>query len=174
MNAHAYAPMITETARRLADERKVRLRRLEGADRLTSEEKGFLWSHVRIRGSERLEVPDWTRPRISEVNRLPTIEVIIQIVSVESGVSFSDIVSHRHAREIVLPRHVAMYIAKATTPHSYPVIAKKFDGRDHTTVLYAVQKIERLLKAGDEAASALVRTCAAELRARGYRLPEGM
>ena len=47
---------------------------------------------------------------------------------------------------IVKPRQIAMFLAKTMTPRSFPEIGRRFGGRDHTTVLHAVRKIEDLLE----------------------------
>jgi chromosomal replication initiator protein len=52
--------------------------------------------------------------------------------------------SARRARAVARPRQVAMYLAKQLTPRSLPEIGRKFGGRDHTTVMHAVRKIEEL------------------------------
>jgi chromosomal replication initiator protein len=52
--------------------------------------------------------------------------------------------SARRARAVARPRQVAMYLAKQLTPRSLPEIGRKFGGRDHTTVMHAVRKIEQL------------------------------
>jgi chromosomal replication initiator protein len=52
--------------------------------------------------------------------------------------------SERRARAVARPRQVAMYLAKQLTTRSLPEIGKKFGGRDHTTVMHAVRKIEEL------------------------------
>jgi chromosomal replication initiator protein len=54
-------------------------------------------------------------------------------------------VSNRRTRVIVKPRQIAMYLAKTLTPRSFPEIGRRFGGRDHTTVLHAVRKIEELI-----------------------------
>ena len=46
---------------------------------------------------------------------------------------------------IVRPRQIAMYLAKILTPRSLPEIGRRFGGRDHTTVLHAVRKIEGMV-----------------------------
>src|SRR3546814_7587708 len=53
-------------------------------------------------------------------------------------------VSARRAREVARPRQVAMYLAKRLTPRSLPEIGRRFGGRDHTTVMHAVKRIEEL------------------------------
>ena len=53
--------------------------------------------------------------------------------------------SARRARSIARPRQIAMYLAKNLTTSSYPEIGRKFGGRDHTTIMHAVKKVEELL-----------------------------
>ena len=74
------------------------------------------------------------------------IEDIQKIVSQHYNVSRSDMLSARRTRTIVLPRQIAMYIAKNVTPRSLPEIGRRFGNRDHTTVLHAVRKIEGLVQ----------------------------
>jgi chromosomal replication initiator protein len=70
------------------------------------------------------------------------IEEIQRIVARHYNVSKSELLSNRRTRTIVRPRQIAMYLAKALTPRSLPEIGRRFGGRDHTTVLHAVRKIE--------------------------------
>lgn len=72
------------------------------------------------------------------------IEDIQRIVSRHYNVSKADLVSARRTQAIVRPRQIAMYLAKVLTPRSLPEIGRQFGGRDHTTVLHAVRKIEEL------------------------------
>ena len=51
----------------------------------------------------------------------------------------------RRTRVVVMPRQIAMYLSKTLTPRSFPEIGRRFGGRDHTTVLHAVRKIEELI-----------------------------
>jgi chromosomal replication initiator protein len=60
------------------------------------------------------------------------------------GIRIADMHSARRARAVARPRQVAMYLAKQLTPRSLPEIGRKFGGRDHTTVMYAIRKIEDL------------------------------
>ena len=73
------------------------------------------------------------------------IEDIQRIVARHYNVSRQELVSNRRTRVIVKPRQVAMYLAKMLTPRSFPEIGRRFGGRDHTTVLHAVRKIEELI-----------------------------
>ena len=57
----------------------------------------------------------------------------------------ADITGASRARAVARPRQMAMYLSKALTTRSYPEIARKLGGRDHTTVLYGVRKIEELM-----------------------------
>lgn len=72
------------------------------------------------------------------------IEEIQRIVSRHYNVSRNELLSNRRTRTIVKPRQVAMYLSKMLTPRSLPEIGRRFGGRDHTTVLHAVRKIEGL------------------------------
>ena len=67
----------------------------------------------------------------------------------------SDLLSTRLTRTIVNPRQVAIYLAKMLTPRSLPEIGRRFGGRDHTTVLHAVRKIEDLVGADTKLAQEL-------------------
>ena len=62
----------------------------------------------------------------------------------------SDLLSARRSRTIARPRQIAMYLSKILTTRSLPEIGRKFGGRDHTTVIHAVKKIEDL-RVGDVA-----------------------
>ncbi len=73
------------------------------------------------------------------------IDDIIAEVAKTYNVSVSDILSNRRTAPLVLARQVAMYIARETTDFSFNVIGENF-GKDHTTVLYNVKKIEEFLK----------------------------
>jgi chromosomal replication initiator protein len=72
------------------------------------------------------------------------IEDIQKVVAGHYNVSKHDLLSARRTRAIVRPRQIAMYLAKTMTPRSFPEIGKRFGGRDHTTVLHAVRKVEEL------------------------------
>ncbi len=72
------------------------------------------------------------------------IEEIQKLVANHYSVSRADILSSRRTAVVVRPRQVAMFLAKTLTMRSLPEIGRRFGGRDHTTVLHAVRKIEAL------------------------------
>ncbi len=77
-------------------------------------------------------------------DRRVTIEEIQKRVAEHYNIRLSDMHSARRARAVARPRQVAMYLAKQLTTRSLPEIGRKFGGRDHTTVMHAVKKVEEL------------------------------
>ena len=88
------------------------------------------------------EIRDLIRPQ--EPKRI-RIEEIQRMVARQYNVSRADLLSSRRTANVVRPRQVAMYLAKTLTLRSLPEIGRRFGGRDHTTVLHAVRKIENLV-----------------------------
>ncbi|MTJ82523.1 MAG: chromosomal replication initiator protein DnaA [Telmatospirillum sp.] len=80
-------------------------------------------------------------------DRRITIEEIQKKVAEHFNIRLADMHSARRARQVARPRQVAMYLAKQLTSRSLPEIGRKFGGRDHTTVMHAVKKIEELRSA---------------------------
>jgi chromosomal replication initiator protein len=85
-------------------------------------------------------------------DRRVTIEEIQKRVAEHYSIRLADMHSPRRARAVARPRQVAMYLAKQLTSRSLPEIGRKFGGRDHTTVMHAVRKIEEL-RASDQSFS---------------------
>jgi chromosomal replication initiator protein len=83
-------------------------------------------------------------------DRRVTIEEIQKKVAEHFAIRLADMHSPRRARQVARPRQVAMYLAKQLTSRSLPEIGRKFGGRDHTTVMHAVRKIDEL-RAADAA-----------------------
>ena len=77
-------------------------------------------------------------------DRRVTIDEIQKQVAAHYNIRIADMSSARRARAIARPRQVAMYLAKQLTSRSLPEIGRKFGGRDHTTVMHAVRKVEEL------------------------------
>jgi len=115
-------------------------RDLEGAvNRLLAHNK-LTGQPVTLEMAER-EMRDLIRP--AEPKRV-RIEDIQRVVARQYNVSRADLLSSRRTANVVRPRQVAMYLAKILTLRSLPEIGRRFGGRDHTTVLHAVRKIEAL------------------------------
>jgi chromosomal replication initiator protein len=76
--------------------------------------------------------------------RRVTIDEIQRRVAEHFNIKMAEMTSSRRARVVARPRQVAMYLAKQLTQRSLPEIGRKFGGRDHTTVMHAVRKIEEL------------------------------
>ena len=74
----------------------------------------------------------------------PTVDKIQRATAKQFGISMEEMLSKRRARAIARPRQVAMYLAKMLTTRSLPDIGRRFGGRDHTTVIHAVKRIDQL------------------------------
>ena len=103
----------------------------------------------------------------------PSIAAIQNRVARQFGVRVADIRSDRRGQAIVWPRHVAMWLCRELTPHSLPQIARHFGGRDHTTVMYAIRRIEDRMERRPDEASA-IRALAKELAEEGAGPPENV
>ena len=88
------------------------------------------------------------RPHLACNERKVTVDMIQKTVSEHYSLKQADLISERRARAVARPRQVAMWLAKQITTRSLPDIGRRFGGRDHTTVLHAVRRIEAL-KADD-------------------------
>jgi chromosomal replication initiator protein len=75
-----------------------------------------------------------------------TIEEILRAVSRYYGLKPSDLKSPKRSKEIALARQIAMFLCRGLTSSSFPEIGSSFGGKDHSTVIHAVNKIETLLK----------------------------
>ena len=78
-----------------------------------------------------------------------SIDLIQKKVSAYYNIRQSDIVGKKRVKQIVFPRQIAMYLARELTESSLPKIGKEFGGKDHTTVLHAIDKIENQLAEDD-------------------------
>ena len=96
--------------------------------------------------------------------RRVTIDEIQRRVCEHYRIRQSEMGSARRSREVARPRQIAMYIAKQLTQRSLPEIGRRFGGRDHTTVIHAVRRIEEL-RAADAEIDADVRLLLRQLEA---------
>lgn len=77
-------------------------------------------------------------------DRRISIEDIQKQVASHYNIKVSDMHSARRARQVARPRQVAMYLSKKFTSKSLPEIGRRFGGKDHTTVMHAVKRVEEL------------------------------
>lgn len=89
------------------------------------------------------------------------VEDILKVVASHYNVTRADILSQRRTANVVKPRQIAMYLAKTLTLRSLPEIGRRFGGRDHTTVLHAVRKIDGLRQVETELAGDLAQLTSA-------------
>ena len=88
------------------------------------------WLHVATTGREDQYPADFIRHIKRNVAREFEIEVI-------------EIDSERRKKDAVIPRHVAMYLTRNLTPKSFPEIGRRFGGRDHTSIIHAINMTAR-------------------------------
>jgi chromosomal replication initiator protein len=81
-----------------------------------------------------------------ERSRELSIEDIIKKVSNHFNIKVTDLKSPKRLKAVVLPRQVAMYLARQLTSSSYPEIGERFGGKDHSTIIHAIRKVERMME----------------------------
>jgi len=79
------------------------------------------------------------------ITKLPKISAVAKVVSEVLGIPMVDLYSHRRPKNVCYARQIAWYVARFSLLKTYPVIARSFN-RDHTTVLHAVQKVQRKIE----------------------------
>ncbi|HUV38005.1 MAG TPA: chromosomal replication initiator protein DnaA [Planctomycetota bacterium] len=104
--------------------------------------------------------------------RVISVPQIQETVAAHFGLKFSDLISKKRSRSVAFPRQIGMYLARQLTNLSLGDIGRLFGGRDHTTVLYACEKIEKRRET-DESLAGIVAELARELRSALARGPEG-
>ncbi len=115
------------------------VRELEGALNRIIADMQLIGREVTLESAQEL-----LRDLLRSCERRVTIDEIQRRVAEHFNIRQSEMTSERRARAVARPRQVAMYLAKQLTTRSLPEIGKKFGGRDHTTVMHAVRKIEEL------------------------------
>ena len=117
------------------------IRELEGA-------LNRIWANYELTG-KKINIENSTNlliDLISAREKAISIDCIKKKVSSYYNLSLSDMTSSRRSINIARPRQIAMFLCKGLTSYSYPEIGKAFGGKDHTTVLHAVKKIESMLE----------------------------
>lgn len=83
-----------------------------------------------------------TQPSMGAV----TIDTIQKVVAEHYNISISDLKSRHRSKKVLIPRQIAIYIARKLCDYSYPELGNEFGGKDHTTMLHSYEKIEDQLK----------------------------
>lgn len=115
------------------------IRELEGALNKVVAHSSLMKREVTLESTQQI-----LRDLLRANSKVITVEEIQKTVCQHFNVRMSDMHSSRRAQNVTRPRQMAMYLAKKLTPHSLPEIGRKFGGRDHTTVMHAVKKIQEL------------------------------
>jgi len=103
------------------------------------------------------------RPHLRGGEKRVTVDDIQKAAAEHFGLKQADLISERRNRAIARPRQAAMWLAKQLTTRSLPDIGRRFGGRDHTTVLHAVRRIDEL-RAGDAQLARDLETLTRKLR----------
>jgi len=134
----AFKAKIAEAAARIADDATVEQLVAE-ATPLPKE----IPAHPTVSNEAMREACEMEFPSANQYG--PRIDFIFRTVAKHFGVSYLDMRSARRTYNLVWPRQIAFYLARTLTLRSLPEIGRRMGGRDHTTVLHAVRKIEILL-----------------------------
>ncbi len=81
--------------------------------------------------------------------RAVTVEEIQKTVAHHFNIKISDLKSKKRLQALVLPRQIAMYLSRKLTECSFPEIGEKFGGKDHSTIIHAIKKIEKKISEND-------------------------
>ena len=126
-------------------------RDLEGAFNQVVAQSEFLGTPITLE-----TVQDTLSDSRYQASQRLTVDRIQRVVAEEFGIGLDDMVSKRRSRVVARPRQVAMYLCKKMTRRSLPDIGRRFGGRDHTTVMHAVKRVEDL-RQGDPQLHAKIR-----------------
>jgi chromosomal replication initiator protein len=123
----------------LADRFTDSVRELEGALNTLVARAGAGLAHIGLEEAQAV-----IRPHLKAGEKRITVDDIQKATADHFGLKQADLLSERRTRSVARPRQAAMWLAKQLTVRSLPDIGRRFGGRDHTTVLHAVRRIEEL------------------------------
>ncbi|WP_343683582.1 chromosomal replication initiator protein DnaA [Asticcacaulis sp.] len=132
----------------LADRVPGSIRELEGAVNTLAASAGARLGSLTLDEAMALLQPNL---KVSAERRV-TVDEIQKLTADHFALKQADLLSERRTRSVARPRQVAMWLCKQHTTRSYPDIGRRFGGRDHTTVLHAVKKVEELLQSDEQIA----------------------
>ena len=125
----------------IADKIKSNIRELEGAlIRVVA------YSRLVEKEVDEVVAQEVLKDLIVETEKKITVDLIQRKVAEYFEVRPSDMTAKRRSRNVVYPRHVAMFLCREMTGLSFPEIGEQFGGRDHTTILHAYGKIKKDIK----------------------------
>ncbi|HLY79462.1 MAG TPA: chromosomal replication initiator protein DnaA [Caulobacteraceae bacterium] len=133
------APMRPEVLQFLADRFTDSVRELEGALNTLIVRAG-----AGVGGLTLEETQAFLGPHLRGGEKRVTVDDIQKATAEHFALKQADLISERRTRSVARPRQAAMWLAKQLTTRSLPDIGRRFGGRDHTTVLHAVRRIEAL------------------------------
>ena len=124
----------------IANELKLSVREMIGAfNRIAA------YLNINNRKISVAEAKSILRDSLNKIETNITIEDIQKTVVSYYNISMHDFMSSRRSRSVARPRQIAMYLSKKMTTKSLPDIGRRFSGRDHTTVIHAIKKVEELM-----------------------------
>ena len=82
---------------------------------------------------------------VSTKRKVTSVKKIAESVAQFYNITIEDLIKQSRKKEFVKPRQVAMYLIRKELDNSFPSIGDFFGGRDHTTVMHAVEKVENLI-----------------------------
>jgi chromosomal replication initiator protein len=144
-NVHLPEDVIAFVAERVTSN----IRELEGA-------VNSVINHAMARGSISVEVAEEALSGIAQArSAVVTITQIVELVAAHYNVPVKEMESTRRSQHIALPRQVAMFLIRQFTHYSLDRIGEAFSGRDHSTVLHSIGKIEKQVKEDPELRAAV-------------------
>jgi chromosomal replication initiator protein len=141
-------PARPEVVQFLADRVPGSIRELEGALNTLVAGAGSRLARLTVEEAQTLLHPNLR----GGGERRITVDEIQKAAAEHFGLKQADLLSERRTRAVTRPRQIAMYVCKQLTTRSYPDIGRRFGGRDHTTVIHAVKRIEELSASDDQIA----------------------
>jgi chromosomal replication initiator protein len=133
-----------QVAQLLAEHIDSNIRELEGAVNRLISYAGLNNQEITPELVRRLLRDIFTQPKGQ-----PTMDDVLRVVTAHFQVKVTELQSRRRTKAIAFPRQVAMFLARAITRHSLEEVGGFFGGRDHTTVLYAVEQIDKQMRADE-------------------------
>ncbi len=141
-------PAKAEVIQFLADRVPGSIRELEGALNTLVAGAGSKLAKLTVEEAQTLLHPNLR----GGGERRITVDEIQKAAAEHFGLKQSDLLCERRTRAVTRPRQIAQYVCKQLTTRSYPDIGRRFGGRDHTTVIHAVRRIEELMAVDEQIA----------------------